>query len=178
MTTTHTHGPLRIAAVVSALATATLLAVAPAHATDGTSAICTNRLPATITITPGFSMTPSSGTITTNGQTGSIACAGNIGGHRVTGPGSIGIDETYTHATCTSHVGSGTVSVTIPTTAGIQHLSGALTERRSALVLRADVRFSGGRFSGIGSVIPTLGNCFVTPLRQALLSVTGVLSGA
>jgi hypothetical protein len=163
---------------MAALAGAALLAAAPAHAADGTSAICTNRVPSTITITPGFSMTPSSGTITTNGQTGSITCVGKIGGHRVTGPGSIGIDETYTNATCTSHVGSGTVSVTIPTTAGIQHLSGALTERRTALVLTADVRFPGGRFSGIGIVIPTLGNCLLTPLRQALLSVTGLLSGA
>jgi hypothetical protein len=173
-----TLSPRRIAVALATLATAALFAAAPAHAADATAALCTNRSPSTITITPGFSLAPSSGTITTNGQTGSITCIGKIAGHSVTGPGSIGIEEAYADGTCTSHTGSGTVSVTIPTTAGIQHLSGALTERRTALVLRADVQFPGGHFSGIGIVLPTVGNCFVTPLRQALLSVTGWLRGA
>ncbi|MDQ3678372.1 MAG: hypothetical protein M3401_16500 [Actinomycetota bacterium] len=175
MNTTTTHRRLRIAGALAALATVALLAAAPAHAADATSALCTNRF--TITITPGFSMTPTSGTVTTHGQTGSITCVGEIDGHRVTGPGTMGIDETYTHVTCLSSVISGTIRISVPTTAGIKHMVGALTVKRTALVVQPEARFPRARFSGIGIVVPTQGNCFVTPLRQALLSVTGSLTG-
>lgn len=175
MSTTPSHGPLRIGVFLVTLAAAALLAATPARASGSTSAVCTYRL--TVAITPGMTMIPSSGTISSHGQTGSITCLGTIGGARVTGPGSIGADETYTAATCVSHASSGTARISVPTTAGAKHLFGTLTVQRTALVFREDIRFANARFSGIGVAILTKGTCFVTPLREVLAVVTGSLSG-
>lgn len=176
MTATPTRRPLQIVVALAVLAAAGPLAAAPAQASEATSAVCVNRIAATFT--PGLRMTPSSGAVTTNGQTGSMTCVGKIGGHRITGRGSFGVDYTYTGATCASHVGSGTARVTLPTTAGIKHMVGAFTNRRTALVIRPEVRFPGARFSAIGVAIPTHGNCFLTPLTGVLASVTGSFSAA
>jgi len=148
---------------------------APAQATGATSAICTNLF--TITITPGWSMTPTSGTVTTHGETGSVICVGQIDGHRVTGAGTMGIDETYTNVTCPSSIITGIIRMTIPTTAGIKHMKGALHVRRIGLIVRPKADFPNAQFSGIGVAIPTQGTCLLTPLTQARLSVTGTLSG-
>ena len=169
------HGRLRTLGVLAALAPAVLFAAAPAQAARSTSAVCLVRF--TATITPGFSLTPGPGTFTTGGETGSMSCIGKIGGDRVTGRGSVGVDETYTGGSCTSHVGTGTVSITIPTTAGVKHVVGDLTVRRTALVVRPEVRFPNARFSSIGVSIPRQGNCVATPLQKALVVLAGVLSG-
>jgi len=176
MSTTLTRRRLRITGVLTTMATVALLSAASAQAAGATSAICTNLF--TITISPGFSMTPSSGTVTTHGETGSISCVGEIDGHRVTGPGTMGIYENYTTVTCPSSVIQGTISITVPTTDGIKHLNGALHVRRTALVVQPEAQFDGGeRFSGIGVVVPIQGDCFLAPMRRALLSVTGSLTG-
>jgi hypothetical protein len=171
---TLSHARPWVVAVFAAL-TVALLAVVPAQAARATSAVCVTSF--TGTFTPGFSVTPGSGTLTTNGQTGSFSCVGKIGGDRVTGTGSVGVDETYTGA-CLSHVGTGTVRIIVPTTAGTKDIVGALTVRRTALVVRPSVQFSGMRYSGIGISIPMEGNCFVTPLRRARISLVGLMSGA
>jgi hypothetical protein len=177
MTRTPAHARLRRVAVpaVLAAAVAAALATPPAQAAGGTSAVCTNRF--TAWVTPGFTPIPGTGTISSHGQTGSITCAGRIAGHRVTGPGTVGIDYVYTNGSCTGHIGEGTVRVDIPTTAGMKHLVGALSVRRTALALRALARFGSQNFHGVGVIVPTRGTCVVTPLSQALVSVTGVLSG-
>jgi len=169
------HGPLRIGVALVAMAAVALLAAAPAQAAGKTSAFCVHQF--TATITPGFSPVPSSGTQTTHGETGSIVCIGEIAGHRVTGPGSIGFDMPYKAATCAAETGSGSTRATIPTTGGDQHLVGALAVRRTALAIRADAQFDGMRYSGIGVAIPKQGNCFITPLRQASIVLTGTLTG-
>ena len=168
------QAPLRIAGALAALAAVALLAAAPAQAGGRTSAACASQF--TATISPGFSLVPSSGTQTTRGQTGTIACIGRIDGRRITGPGSVGFESTYTGGTCASETASGTVRATIPTAAGAQHLVGALTVQRGALIVRAQVQFDGIRYSGVGAAIPRQGNCLVTPLRQALIVLTGTLS--
>lgn len=171
-----TRGRLRAVGVAAALGPAALAAAEPAKAAAATSAVCSSRF--TTTIVPGFTMTPSSGTFTTFGQTGSITCIGRIGGHRVTGPGTIGADETYTRGTCATHVGAGVVRLTVPTTGGAKHMVGTLTVRRTALVVSPEVRFPGARFRALGVVVPTQGDCIIAPQRRALVLVAGVLSGA
>jgi hypothetical protein len=148
---------------------------APAQAAGATSATCTSLF--TITITPGWSMTPTSGTVTTHGETGSVTCVGKIDGQSVSGAGTIGIDETYTNVTCPSSIITGVIRLTIPTTAGIKHMEGALRVRRIGLVVQPEADFPSAHFSGIGVATPTKGTCFLTPLKQAQLSVTGTLSG-
>jgi hypothetical protein len=176
MTTTAAHGRLRIAVTLAALTGVALLAAAPARAAGATSAVCSNDF--TATVTPGFSMVRSAGTIATRGETGLLVCVGTIDGHRITGPGTMGIRYAYSRGTCVAHVGSGTVSFSIPTTAGTKHMTGALTVRRIALVIHAEARFPTARFSGIGHPIPTQGTCLTTPLRLFLVTVNGVLSAA
>lgn len=177
MTINHiTHRCVRIVGLLGAVTAVALLGAASAEARASSSAVCVSRI--ALTINPGFSPTTGSGTLTSGGERGSITCIGKIAGHRVTGPGSVALDESYTRASCLSHVGTGTVRVTLPTTAGVMRMVGSATSRRTALVLRAEVRFPAGRFSGIGAAIPTQGNCLLTPLRRALITVTGSLAGA
>jgi hypothetical protein len=176
MTTTTAHKRLRIAATLIALTGVALLPAAAAHAVGATSAVCSNDFRATVT--PGFTMIRSAGTITTRGETGLIACAGTIEGDRITGPGTMGVHYAYSRGTCVAHVGSGTVTFTIPTTAGTKHMTGAVTVRRIGLVILAEVRFPTARFTGIGHPIPLQGTCLTTPLRLFLVTVNGVLSGA
>jgi hypothetical protein len=175
MTISPARTHLRIAGVLAAGALAALPATGSAQPAATTSAVCSSRF--TVMIAPGFRVTPGSGTITSHGETGTIRCTGMIAGHRVTGPGTVGLDETYTAGGCLSHVGTGTATITVPTTAGPKHFVGAATSRRTALLLRAEVRFPGAQFSGIGLAIPLRGTCVLTPMRQALLSVTGTLKG-
>jgi hypothetical protein len=176
MIPTLTPGRRLMAGVLAALAPGALIGAADAQAASPTSAVCTSRF--VTTITPGFTTRPSSGTFTTHGQTGSITCVGRIHGHRVTGPGSIGAEESYTAGTCNSHIGSGSIRADIPTTAGIEHMVGELIVRRTGLVVRPEVRFPGARFTSIGAAIPLQGDCVLKPQRRALVVVTGSISGA
>lgn len=165
---------LCIVTILAALAGVAAFNTSPAHAVGATSAICTNLF--TITIDPGWSMTPTSGTVT-SGNTGSVTCIGKIAGHRVTGPGTMGIEENYTDVTCPSSIITGTIWISIPTTDGLHRMHGALRVQRVGLLVRPEARFRNAHFSGIGIAIPTQGTCLLTPLRQARLSVTGTLSG-
>jgi hypothetical protein len=176
MTTTRTRKRPFIAGALATATAVALLATGSAHAAGTTAAVCTPQF--TLAITPGFSLTPSSGSLTTHGETGTLTCAGTIDGERVTGPGTVSLDETYARGDCLSHVGIGTARVTIPTTGGAKHMIGDATSHRTGLALSAEVRFPGASFSGLGVAIPTKGDCALTPLREALITVTGTLSGS
>ncbi|MDX6676099.1 MAG: hypothetical protein QOE31_151 [Solirubrobacteraceae bacterium] len=175
MTYARTQRNIRLGALAT-VAAAALLGTASAQAAGTTSAVCAPQL--SVTISPGFRLTPGSGTLSSGGETGSIICSGEVDGHHVTGPGTVGLDETYAQGDCLSHVGTGTVRVSIPTTAGVVHLVGAATSRRTALGLLADAQFPGVSYSGVGLAIPTQGDCLLTPMRQALITVSGLLSGS
>ena len=175
MTSSPPRTHLWILGGLATLAFVALPATGSAQAAARTSAACTGQL--TLTIAPGFSVTPSAGTLTSHGQTGTLTCIGTIDGQRVTGPGTVGLDETYARGDCLSHVGTGTATITVPTTAGPKHLAGAATSRRIGLALSAEVRFPSARFSGVGLAVPLQGSCLLTPMRQALITVTGTLIG-
>jgi hypothetical protein len=175
MTIALTHRHLRLGALAT-LAAGALLGTTSAQASGTTSAVCSPQL--SVTINPGFRVAPSSGTISSGGETGSLICSGDIEGHRVTGPGTVGLDETYASGDCLSHVATGTVRVSVPTTAGVVHLVGAATSHRTALALVAEAQFPGASYSGVGVALPTQGDCVLTPMRQALLTVSGLLSGS
>jgi hypothetical protein len=176
MSTTLIPHRLRTGLVLGALVAVAALAPSAAQAAGSTSALCVNRL--TLTISPGFSLIPTSGTETTNGDVGAILCVGAIRGHRITGPGSIGVDTTYVASGCLSEFSSGVVRVTIPTTAGPERIDGALTVRRTALAVSVTVNATDTRFSGIGVAVPTVGACLLTPLQHALIIIAGSLSNA
>jgi hypothetical protein len=122
-------------------------------------------------------MRSSSGTVTSRGETGTLPCAGRLYGHRITGPGTFAVEEAYTQAACLSDRSTGRVTVTIPTTGGRTHISGALIGRRVGLLEFVEIAFPNARFHGAGPVLPTLGDCLITPITRALVSITGTLRG-
>lgn len=149
---------------------------ADAQATPATSATCTGLL--TVNFTPGLTAIPGSGSATSSGQTGTMTCLGRLNGHRITGSGSFGAQETYTTGpACLTDTSVGTVSATFPTAGGPISIVGALLARRSALVESIEVDFPQSHFSGLAIDLPTIGTCLLSPLQQVLVSVTGSLSG-
>jgi hypothetical protein len=173
---TTLQGRLRAAGALAALACLALAPATSAQAAGGTSAACVKHY--TPTFSPGLRLTPSSGIQTTHGETGTIDCVGTIAGHEVTGRGSAGYEMPYTAATCAAESSSGTVSITIPTTAGREHFVGALSVRRTALAFTVDARFPGMRLSAVGVAIPLQGTCVLTPLTEVSLVITGSLTDA
>ena len=144
----------------AALIAAGVLVPAFAHgAVAPPSAVCTNAF--TVSVAPGFTMTPGPGKLTSNGQTGSRQCLETIGGRRITGPGSVGFVEKHTSGTCRGHTGTGRVHLVIPTTAGDKHLYGALAVRRTGLTVRVKVRFPNLRYNGNGVIFPRMGRLHV-----------------
>jgi hypothetical protein len=150
-----------------------VLAPGVAVAAATTDAICANAF--TLEISPGFSLTPGMGTNTTGGERGTLFCTGVLRGHPITGRGTVGVQESYTHSTCLADRSSGQVAVTIPTTAGVVHMVGALDGRRAGLLEFVEIAFPGAHFGGSGPVLPTAGDCVLAPITQALVSIEGTL---
>lgn len=173
MTPSTTTRVSRAAAVLAALTAGATLCPSPAQAADAAPTVCVASF--TATIIPGFTMTPSAGKLTSQGQTGSVDCFGQIAGHRITGPGTLGFTERHSRGSCRGHTGTGRVHLVIPTTAGDKDLVGTLAVRRTALTVRVRVRFPGIRYSGSGVIFPRMGDCATTPLEQIKVTLTGSL---
>lgn len=125
-----------------------------------------------IVLSPGLSGVPSSGTLTTNGETGTITCDGAIKGHQAAGlgrRGEVGRYGTDGPDTCASG-GEAEVSFsfTIPTTGGDQHVVGTLTVAYGPLkggTLYGGT-LTGPQMYGKFEVVPLEGNCLTTPLTR------------
>ena len=151
-------------------------ATADAKAAPATSATCTGLL--TVNVTPGFTLIPGSGSATSDGQTGTMTCLGTLDGHQITGPGSFGVQETYTTGgACLTDRSSGQVAAILPTTGGPVTIVGSLSAHRLALIESIEIDFPQSHFSGTAIDVPTDGTCLLSPLRQVLVSVRGSLSG-
>jgi hypothetical protein len=122
---------------------------------------------------PGLNTEPSSGTVVTNGETGTASCEGPVNGHKPTGQGTSGYDGRYGTKdgdTCQSGgEGKGVFSITIPTSAGPQQIrdSGNTYEYGG---FRAGSPFSGSfkgdRMSGTFEVMPMDGDCASKPVTK------------
>jgi hypothetical protein len=166
----------RLAATLAAIAAATTLTTGSAEAAPATDAVCTGLM--TLQITPGFTMASGAGTVTSGGQTGTLICTGTEYGHRITGPGTLGVVETYTtDAGCLSDTSTGQVTASLPTSAGTIRIVGALTEHRLGLIASIDIAFPAARFSGAAVIAPTDGLCLLSPLTEALVSTSGAFLG-
>ena len=164
---------------VAALAAAVglgLLASAPAQAGAGTSALCTVSFPSVL-IAPAFqplALTASAGTMTSEGHTGTVRCAGEIRGHAVTGAGTAAI-RYERWGTCAGHVGEGDVEWKVPTDGGLQVLAGELSVRRLAVAILAAADFGDARADLAGALYPVEGDCVLTPLSRVGVLVAGSL---
>jgi hypothetical protein len=124
----------------------------------------------TDSVTPGISMTPSVGTFTSNGQTGTITCVGSVAGHAVTGPGTFGEQGTAS-GTCASGSGTAIFSMTIPTDGGPVTLT-----MPAAFTFAAGIGFRPtGSFPGGFVFAPTRGDCVLTPVTQIAVVLHGTL---
>jgi hypothetical protein len=129
-----------------------------------------------LTFSPGLSMSPSSGTFTSHGETGTNVCDGTINGHQVTGVGTRGEDGHYGvdgPNTCADPNGEGdfTFSFTQPTTGGPQHVSGTVKLKYG--VLQGDGplggTFVGERMYGKFQVTVLEGDCVTAPITRVHL---------
>jgi hypothetical protein len=178
------------AALVAAVAWVTSgVAAVGADAAEATPC----RFTAEFDLAPGLSLTPTSGTFTSGGETGTINCSGRVDGRMVTGPGTFGADGSYGTADGDSCVsggeGSGTQSFTLRTGNGpvpvgnvitftYQPVPGSPADREGADVTRPAVasgRFSGPRFSGTFEVTLVRGDCVTAPVTRVRLDGRGTL---
>lgn len=162
--------------VVALLLPLTVLSARPAHAQGG--AVCT--FAANFTVLPGFSNTPTNGTFSTGGETGTIDCVGLVFGQEVLGAGTFGFVGRYGTGpgggdTCSDGAGQGTYSMHVPTSLGIVHAEGSFTESFLG---------NAGQMVGQGPVMeisclyqfrPTQGDCVTTPARAETLTGQGAI---
>jgi hypothetical protein len=143
------------------------------------------RFTAEFDMSPGLSLTASSGAFTSGGETGGITCSGSVGGWMVTGPGTFGADGNYGTADGDSCVSGGEGSA-------VQSFTVATSERRvpvrnairftyqpvpaaGASVALASGRFHGERFSGTFDVTLVEGDCVTSPVTRVRLDGRGML---
>lgn len=143
-----------------------MIMVWPAHAQGATNAVCALAFP--LHFSTGLSLTPSTGSDGSGGETGSINCAGTFDGHRVTGPGSFGFQSAVYTSTCLGDNAAGsTYFFTVPTDAGPMHMVGTFSDVRIGLTIVANGSQPGASGSGVFVVVPSRGNCITAPLTDA-----------
>lgn len=81
----------------------------------------------------------------------------------------MGFVEQYSGGSCRGHrgTGTGTLTYTVPTTAGLEHVTAILSVTRTASVVRAEVRSPEAHFSGVGLALFRQGNCFLRPCGRS-----------
>ena len=149
-----------VAAALSAGGLAT-----PASAVQATARCAFDYQPR---ITPGLlAQAPSSGTVSSGGETGTVDCAGTIDGAQITGPGSYGFEGTYSDADCLNggH-GAGRLLFTLPTTAGDRHVEEPMSYAFGpyAAYPTGMGGWKGSRTSGVFVVAPLEGDCVTAPV--------------
>jgi hypothetical protein len=166
-------------AIVPALMALTLtVAGLPRAAVAAQPTVCTFE--EDVVASPGLSTAKSSGTFTSNGETGTVSCNGPVNGGQPTGQGTEGISGHYGTKggdSCPSGGGGDFVtSFTIPTSRGAQHFtnSGTFTYGGIQQGLFAG-QFQGDRMSGTFVARPTQGDCATAPVTKFHVTNRGTL---
>lgn len=136
-----------------------------------------------VVASPGLSTSPTSGTITTNGETGNFACDGPVNGKQPTGTGTSGSEGRYGTRgadTCQSGgEGDAVMSMTIPTSGGAEHITNSVTYEYGAFKAGApfSATFKGDRMSGSMEVQPIDGDCASKPVTRYRVKGKGTFNG-
>ena len=165
--------------LVFSLLLATGLTVVPAAAEETAGTPCTFEVD--MSLSPGLSRDPSSGTFESKGESGTVDCQGDVGGQPATGPGTFGAEGRYgidgDGDDCKSKAGQGdgTAHLTVPVDGGTQHVDDPFT-----LTYRVDGRsvvgeITGERFSGTFDVTRADGDCIVKPVTRIRIKGKGHL---
>jgi hypothetical protein len=135
-----------------------------------------------VTLSPGLSREPSSGTFDSGGETGRADCQGDVGGQPVTGRGTFGAEGRYgidgdgDHCRSREGRGDGTAHLTIPVEGGNQHVDDPFT-----MTYRVDGRsvvgeITGRRFTGTFDITKADGDCLWRPITRIRLKGKGLLN--
>jgi hypothetical protein len=169
-----------VLAITLLLLSAPAIPAAPASwASSGTQCTFENDTVAS----PGLTASPSSGTITTNGETGTFACGGPVNGKQPTGPGTHGVEGRYgtkNGDTCQSGgEGDAIMSITIPTSSGPEHIKNTFTFDYGPFKAGAPFSgtFHGDRMSGTFEAQPIDGDCASKPVTKFHVKGKGTLNG-
>lgn len=159
-----------------------LTAAMPANPARGASGGTPCNFEFEVFASPGLSTSPTSGTVSTQGEKGTMTCDGPVNGQRPTGPGSAGFEGRYgSQKAFSCHdngQGEGVLSVTLPRAGGSEHVTSNSTYTHGAYqdgrLFSGTVR--GERFSGTFEARPTEGDCVSTPITRFRVTGQGTLS--
>lgn len=148
------------------------------------------RFEAEFTIAPGLGLVPSSGTFTSGGERGRLACDGPVAGRAPAGAGTFGAGGRYGvdgPDGCLTGDGHVLQSFTLPTAEGPYHFTNDARftwrpePRRSgnpaAPFALATGRFDGPRMSGTLEIVPVEGDCVSAPATRVLVRLRGTPGG-
>lgn len=152
---------------------------APVRAAGDGGTPCTFQVD--VTLSPGLSRDPSSGTFDSKGESGKIDCQGDVGGQPASGPGTFGTEGRYgtdgDGDDCRSKEGrgDGTAHLTVPVKDGSEHVDDAFT-----MTYRVDGRsvvgqITGRRFTGSFDVTQADGDCLWRPVTRIRIKGKGHL---
>jgi len=165
------HGTAVVALAVATLALLpTVRAVAAPLDDEGQGTEC--FIDKDDTLSPGLSLTPTSGTFATPAP-GVIECHGKINGHDPTGDGQVTEEGRYGTKdpdSCQSGgEGDGRLFITIPTSAGTEKFVAVYTMTYGEPSTRGGVvagRFQGDGFHGTFDATPKEGDCVTKPVTR------------
>ena len=137
------------------------------------------RFATEVTLSPGLSVKPSSGTFASDGESGRVECDGPVRGIHPSGPGTLGVMGKYGTKdpdTCFAGEGEGRFSFTFPTAQGTGKRSNVFTFSFS-LVGGPSGGFKGEGFGGsFDDVRPENGDCFVNPVTKVAIKGHGTIT--
>jgi hypothetical protein len=154
------------------------LAVTPARA-DESGTPCTFEVD--VSLSPGLSREPSSGTFESNGESGNLDCRGSVGGQPATGQGTFGAEGRYgtdgDGDDCRSKdgQGDGTAHFTVPVDGGTHHVDDpfTMTYRVNGRTVVGEI--TGQRFRGTFDVTQAEGDCLWKPVTRIRIKGEGRL---
>ena len=149
----------------------------PAGAEEGTP--CAFEVD--VSLSPGLSREPTSGTFGSDGESGTLDCDGPVGGQPSTGRGTFGTHGRYgtdgdgDHCRSREGRGEGTANLTIPVEEGRAHVEDPFT-----LIYRVEGRgvvgeIKGRRFTGTFDVTRANGDCLRSPVTKIRIKGRGYL---
>ena len=172
-------GMRRLRGIVLVLALVGLQS-APVAGADESGAPCAFEVD--VTMSPGLSRQPSSGTFDSKGESGTLDCQGNVDGQPAAGTGTFGTEGRYgldgDGDDCRSKEGQGdgTAHFTVPVQGGgTEHVDDPYT-----MTYRVDGRsvvgeITGQRFSGTFDVTQADGDCLWRPVTKIRIKGKGYL---
>lgn len=136
-----------------------------------------------VSLSPGLSREPSTGTFESDGESGKLDCEGDVGGQPATGRGTLGVEGRYgidgdgDHCRSKRGRGDGNAHFTVPVEDGSWHGDDAFTMAYRVVDGRRVVgEITGRRFRGTFDVTQAQGDCLWKPVTRIRIKGEGRLT--